>query len=271
MKHALIHRRTVLGGIGAAVAYAVLGVAAGARAENRILAIAYDFVLDPNVDNLRDNLTQPGNTVTWIRGPSFGRLALELGQASYDQIWIWDLDIFNPHVNDADRTALSAWFQQHQRVVLDGRSRGIKVDNDPSEIGLTRNIVAALSSGGGLWIGAGPGPDAFKTGNTYLGALGFNPFTGGFYNNVPLTGTPGHPLLTNPNPIDVQGLRFQTPTADFARSAAPTGLQPNGLTLSTVVRDSLENPLIVTNIPEPPGGFLGGLGAALLLGRRRAP
>lgn len=273
MISSLIDRRLFIYAMGSAAVVGAFGMGASARAENRILAIAYDAdPTDPNGDHLRDNLTGPGNTVNWVRGPSRGRLAQELGQSAYDQVWIWDAYLLLPAINDADRAALASWFLGHQSVVLDSRSLGLWYDNDPSEMMLSKNIVASLGgAGGGLWVGAKQGPDGVTAANKYLSALGFNPFSGGFFDMAPLTGSP-NPLLTNPNFVNVPGLAWNT-QGSFSRSAAPTGPQPNGLTLQTVVSDSHGNPLITTNIPEPPGaGLWGGLGAGLLgWARRRRP
>lgn len=272
MMEASVDRRLFLYALGASALLTGFGLSARAAAENRILAIAYDNFApqDPNGDHMRDNLLSTGSTVTWVRGPGFGRLASELAQGLYDQVWIWDLVPSNfANVNDADRAALATWFVNHRSVVLDSRSIGVWFENDASEVALSRNVVANLASrGGGLWIGAKQAPD-FTAANRYLSTLGFNPFAGDFFDLATLTATE-NPLLTNPNVVNVAGLRWGAAQGAFSRSAAPTGPQPNGLTLQTVVSDSHGNPLITTNIPEPPGaGFMGGLGAGLLGWTRR--
>lgn len=270
--HALFERRRFLISAGASVLfYGMFGSSARAEPAQRILSIVYPgpFGLDPNIGNLARNLQATGAVVTDVWGPDFGALAQYLASDSFDQIYLWDLGTFPPNANAADKAALAAWWNTapgRQNVVLDGRAGGLLMENDGSEQAFTRNIYANFAArGGGLWIGASPGPRGFGTANAYLGALGFPLFTGAFFDYVGVQAVTSEPLLTTPNPIDVQGLRWRVPgLGDFGRAAAPSG--PN---LVTVLSDVHENSLITTNIPEPPG-FLGlGAGGALMFAARR--
>ena len=268
----VFERRRFLISAGASVLfYSMFGASARTEPVQRILSVVYPgpFGLDPNIGNLAQNLQATSAVVTDVRGLGFGELAQYLASDNFDQIYLWDLATFPANANAADKAALAAWWNAapgRQNIVLDSRAGGLLVENDASEQAFTRNVYSNFAArSGGLWVGAAPGPQGFATANAYLGALNFPLFSGAFFDFVDIQAVTSEPLLTTPNPIDVAGLRWRVPGfGDFGRSVAPTG--PG---LVTVVRDIHENPLITTNIPEPPG-FLGmGAGGALMFATRR--
>lgn len=234
---------------GSAVWLALL-VAAGtsvAMAETRILALAYSgpFALDPNIHNLGSNLLGPGYSVTFDWSADFGDLATALGQASYDQIWIWD-QMIGPaaHLTAADKAALSTWYAAHPNIALDSRALAIRMENDATETQLAHNIRDQFAAvGGGLWLGGTQAPTYCATANSWLSYAQSGLYTGSWEGMGALTGVAGHPFLAD---LDVQGLRYGA----GARSAAPT-TGPGGVPLQAVVRDHLGNPILTTNIPEP--------------------
>ena len=248
----------------------LLGTTAPAAiADTRVLALAYSgpFGLDPNIHNLERNLLGPGYQVTFQWGADYGTLASYLGQATFDQVWIWDQLIGDRLLNDADKAALSAWYAAHPHIALDSRSTAIRAENDATETQLAHNIRDQFAAvGGGLWIGASAAPTYAATANSWLTYAGSGLFTGSYTaSHSPLSGAAGHPFLAD---LDVNGLLFSL-VGGFVHSAAPTA-GPGGVPLQTVVWDTEGHALITTNIPEPATGLLVACAALVLCGRRRS-
>lgn len=278
----LFRQRRLILGVGASYALcSMFGLTARADPAQRILAVAYDgpVALDPNVDHLLSNLQSTGAIVTWQRGPFFGTMSSLLQQGTYDQIWIWDLNLGTAWVSAEDKAALAAWWSgsaAHRNIVLDSRADGVFVQNDASEQDLCKNIVANLASrGGGLWIGAGYAPNAARTANAYLDALvadANQPSAAHFegtYGNISTVSGSFNALLTTPDIVDAGGLAWSS-FGEFGRSEAPASAPGIGA-LATVATDAEGHRLITTNIPEPTGFMgMGAGGAALFAARRRA-
>ncbi len=180
-----------------------------------------------------------------------GRVATQLAQHTYEQIWIYDLST-GADDYPTDYAAIVAWYQQApvKEVICDGRFLSSFWAGRSTTEGraLTANYFYNLDiRGGGLVLATDHNEYANLGINRLNELLGFGPFVGNFGGSFPLDA--GHPLTTEPNTLT--GLANDSTTGQ-----APFGVQTNGRTLRTIGYHSgvATNPGISTTID---GGLLG--------------
>lgn len=250
-------------------AWAALMAATAFAGANKVLAIAYSagFTGDENVDHLRQSLVVAGMQVTWIDGGQPGMLAQKLGEANYDQVWVYDITEQGLFVNEADAIALGQWHQSHRSVVFDARSYGNFANwflGNPEDL-LVRNIAMSFSRlGGGLWFGTDHAPLWVRNANFLGAAMGYDPVTG-LHHDLDLHGDMSSPLLTDPFKINLTDLTWLGTVG-----SAPQGLQPNGTNLSRVIWNG-DNVTLTSAylVPEPASIVVVGLAISALAIRRR--
>lgn len=223
-----------------------------------------------------------GLNTTVLDRPAPGDVAAELAANQYDQIFIVDApDAAIQLPNAADLAAVNAWHQSHPSVLLMGTAAGIFASNDALQPRFLENVVHNFDPfGGGLFIGADHAPNNVQFANAYLGALGYDLFSG-FVGNGAVDGPGGSSWYTTPNIIQPRFMSWGVGApSSWSVTSAPFGLQPNGKNLDRILwktTDSLGNPIPevnlisgqLTNIPEPSTAALLGICVVGMLTRRR--
>lgn len=176
-----------------------------------------------------DHLQSLGYTVDVVNITAGGQLATALGTQNYSQVYLYD-HLSTLYLNSTDTSALANFFNNHRSLVIDTRSYGFNVyPSDTNQKRFLQNIAAEFSTyGGGVWVGVDHATSWTNNGNAFLSAINVNPVTGS-YSGAITQYNASSPLFTG-----------VTPTSLWTGSIsnAPTGLQPNGLTLQSLAGSS---------------------------------
>lgn len=208
-------------GVLAAMAASIVSLTAQA---DSILLTKFDFESNGSTnvyDQMAATLTGAGHTVTIVDARVAGNVAVALGGASYDQVFLWDLTATS-YLSDDDVSALSSFWDSNRGLVVDTRSYGYHFQGaDASEVALLQNVASQLAlSGGGVWVGTDHHPGWAYNGNLFLSAINVNPVTGVFSDPVNFA-DPSSVLLAGVTPTELWA-------ANESVGQAPIGVQPNG-------------------------------------------
>ena len=194
----------------------------GVAFADRILITQYDNGELGAYTYMESNLESFGHTADIVDARTGGAIASALAAEEYDQVFLFDLTSA-AYITPSDLTALSAFFGDHNSLVVDARSYGYYYQpNQASEVALLGNIAEAFSDrGGGIWVGTDHDPMWTRNGNPFLEAINVNPVTG------------SHSEAVNdydPASILLDGVvATELWAAGQSVGTAPLGIQPNGI------------------------------------------
>jgi len=173
-------------------------------------------------DSIVSHLASFGYTVDVVNITAGGMLSTALQANTYSQVYLYD-HVSSLYLNSTDTTALANFFNSHRSLVIDTRSYAYYVSpTSTNEKALLGNVASAFSAyGGGVWVGVDHATTWNQNGNAFLSAINVAQTTG-CYSGAIDTYKTGSILLTG-----VAATSLWTGSL----SAAPTGLQSNGLTL----------------------------------------
>lgn len=219
----------------------------------------------PNGSSLVDHLTAGGHTVT----TRFLNSAVYNDYGDFDQVWVYDLYTgANNNANQvANYTNIGNWYNSlapsDQNLIADGRIISSSSSPWTPEPGWIQGYANSLDlRGGGLVLGTDHDP--FVDGINLINlAIGIDPFFG----NVPVS----EALVDELSPLFIENGGAGTHVCagglcvwdNSSPSFAPTGLQPNGTTLTPVayhgtVADAFENAAISSTMGSITFGTCGG-------------
>lgn len=224
----------------------VMGTSANAAAILFGRVGAGSYVADGQ--DLVDYLVAGGNTVNYVDLST----TVVSDFSTYSQVWVYDLvtGSNNSAIQAANYNNIAGWYNglTDQNLITDGRiisssekwtdgfygpgRDGLGTGGEPEWIQNYANLLD--SQGGGLVLGTDH--SSFQAGiNSINGGIGINPFTG-FFDTPPLE------AFVDPlSPLFIAGLENCTSDAtqkcindNSSTGLVPTGLQPNGQTLTPV-------------------------------------